>query len=59
MRRRWLALAAAAALLALGGCTATKGPLWTPDQPRNGATQPVDPIYGTPIPGYPYIDGGG
>jgi predicted small lipoprotein YifL len=46
-----------AALLALGGCAETKGPLWTPDSPRNGATQPVDPVYGTPIPGYPQMNG--
>jgi predicted small lipoprotein YifL len=58
MRRRWLALAAAAALLVLGGCADTsKGPLWTPDSPRNGATQPVDPALGTPIPGYPQMNG--
>jgi predicted small lipoprotein YifL len=46
------------ALLALGGCATSHGPLWTPDSPRNGATQPVDPVLGTPIPGYPNIDGG-
>jgi predicted small lipoprotein YifL len=57
MRRQMLALTMV--LLALAACTATStGPLWTPDTPRNGATQPVDPVYGTPIPGYPLINGG-
>ncbi|HXY99866.1 MAG TPA: hypothetical protein VEI03_07680 [Stellaceae bacterium] len=58
MRKRSIFLALAAALLALGGCTPTHGPLWTPDSPRNGAQQPVDPVYGTPIPGYPDVNGG-
>ena len=44
-------------LSALAGCATSKGPLWTPDSPRNGATQPVDPVYGTPIPGYPPVNG--
>jgi predicted small lipoprotein YifL len=44
-------------LLTLGGCATSTGPLWTPDSPRNGATQPVDPVYGTPIPGYPNVTG--
>ncbi|MGO8917382.1 MAG: hypothetical protein ACLQJR_15860 [Stellaceae bacterium] len=57
MHGRSIALVLAAALMALAGCTATKGPLWGPDSPRNGAQQPVDPIYGTPIPGYPTING--
>lgn len=46
------------ALLALGGCAETHGPLWSPNSPRNGAQQPVDPVYGTPIPGYPDVNGG-
>jgi hypothetical protein len=33
-------------------------PMWGPGSPRNGALQPVDPVYGTPIPGYPTINGG-
>ena len=53
MRMMRLALA----LLALGGCATSHGPLWTPDSPRNGATQPVDPTLGTPIPGYPQMNG--
>ena len=54
-------LAAAGLLLLaslLGGCADTGGPAWGPNTPRNGADQPVNPIYGTPIPGYPTINGG-
>ncbi|MGO8918144.1 MAG: hypothetical protein ACLQJR_19760 [Stellaceae bacterium] len=43
---------AAALSLPLGGCHDTH-PLYGPDTPRNGAGTPVDPIYGTPIPGAP------
>jgi hypothetical protein len=51
------AVVAMAALLA--ACTLPPPmPLWGPDSPRNGAQQPVDPVYGTPIPGYPTINGG-
>jgi hypothetical protein len=49
------ALASGAVLLAARVDTT---PLWGPDSPRNGAQQPVDPVYGTPIPGYPPINGG-
>jgi hypothetical protein len=28
-------------------------PTWGPNSPRNGAGQPVDPVLGTVIPGYP------
>jgi hypothetical protein len=49
------ALAGGAVLLA--ACSDTT-PLWGPDSPRNGAQQPVDPVYGTPIPGDPLINGG-
>jgi hypothetical protein len=52
---RTLAPAGVALLLAACGDTT---PLWRPDSPRNGAQQPVDPVYGTPIPGYPLINGG-
>ena len=46
--------------LTLAACGASQGPpLWGPDSPRNGANEPVDPIYGTPIPGYPSTTGGG
>ena len=38
--------------LALAACGPTT-PLWGPDSFRNGAGEPVDPVYGTPIPGYP------
>lgn len=36
--------------LLLGGCNDAH-PLYGPDAPRNGANMPVDPIYGTPLPG--------
>jgi predicted small lipoprotein YifL len=49
------ALIAAALSLTLAAC-ADKTPLWGPNSPRNGAMQPVDPVYGTPIPGYPTIN---
>jgi len=52
-----MALALAGAALSLAACGDTT-PLWGPDSPRNGAQQPVDPVYGTPIPGYPLINGG-
>jgi hypothetical protein len=49
---------AAVLSIVLGACATSHGPLWTPASPRNGADQPVDPVYGTPIPGYPTINGG-
>lgn len=54
-----VAVALTVSVLALGACTATQGPLYGPNSPRNGALEPVDPIYGTPIPGYPSTTGGG
>jgi predicted small lipoprotein YifL len=42
-------LAIALALTACGPTT----PLWSPQSFRNGAGEPVDPVYGTPVPGYP------
>jgi hypothetical protein len=59
MRRPWAApamiLAGLGALLVvLAGCGPAT-PTWGPNSPRNGAGQPVDPIYGTPIPGYPSL----
>jgi hypothetical protein len=45
-----------AAALLVAGCAATRGPAWGPNSPRNGADQPVDPVYGTPIPGYPTVN---
>jgi predicted small lipoprotein YifL len=59
MQARSITLALAAALSLLCGCAETKGPLWGPNSPRNGAQQPVDPVYGTPIPGYPAVNGCG
>jgi hypothetical protein len=38
--------------LCVGAC-AQATPAWGPGTPRNGAGQPVDAIYGTPLPGYP------
>lgn len=51
-------LALAALVLVLGGCAAAT-PSFGPSSPRNGAGQPMDPIYGTPIPGYPLVNGRG
>lgn len=50
-----IALVAASALL--WGCNDAH-PLYGPDTPRDGAGRPVDPIYGTPIPGTPSGGGG-
>lgn len=47
----------AALALLLAGCGDTH-PLYGPDTPRNGRGQPVDPIYGTPLPGTPLGNGG-
>ncbi|MGO8915274.1 MAG: hypothetical protein ACLQJR_05150 [Stellaceae bacterium] len=44
-----IVLAAVMSLL-LGGCHDAH-PLYGPDTPRDGTGRPVDPIYGTPIPG--------
>jgi hypothetical protein len=51
-----IALAAALFLL-LGGCHDAH-PLYGPDTPRDGNGAPVDPVYGTPIPGAPAGDFG-
>ena len=48
------ALAFAAFLL--GACGPTT-PMWGPNSIRDGTGAPVDPIYGTPIPGYPLTNG--
>lgn len=52
------AAAALGAMLLLAGCAPSTGPMWGPNSPRNGAGQPVDPVYGTPIPGYTTPYGG-
>lgn len=39
-----------AAALLLASCGDTH-PLFTPNTPRDGAGRPVDPVYGTPLPG--------
>jgi hypothetical protein len=52
-------VAALAALgIMLGACGMASTPLYGPDTPRNGADQPVDSVYGTPLPGYPSGRGG-
>ncbi len=43
------------AAMALAGCVPGP-PLFGPDTPRNGAGQPVDPVYGLPLPGYPLLN---
>lgn len=48
---RLMMFACIAGMILLAGCV-DPSPLWNPNSPRNGAGQPVDPIYGTPIPGY-------
>lgn len=48
-----VALCALAVLLS--GCADTH-PNWGPTTPRNGAGQPVDSVYGTPVPGYPTVN---
>ncbi len=55
-RLRIRTLLGGAVLLALAGCASNGPPLFGPDTPRNGAGQPVDPVYGTPLPpGYPLV----
>lgn len=44
-------------LAAMLGACGDPDPLYGPGSPRDGAGRPVDPIYGTPLPGYP-IGGG-
>jgi hypothetical protein len=41
-------------VVVLAGCTAQSGP----DAPKNLLGQEVDPVYGTPVPGTPPINGG-
>jgi hypothetical protein len=56
MRGAMLTALVATALL-LGGCNDAH-PLYGPNTPRDGAGRPVDPIYGTPLPGTPSGNGG-
>jgi outer membrane biogenesis lipoprotein LolB len=46
----------AAAVVVLAGCSAQTSR--RPDAPKNLLGQEVDPIYGTPVPGTPTINGG-
>jgi hypothetical protein len=48
----WPLAAILALALLLAACGPTT-PVYGPKSFRNGAGQPVDPIYGTPVPGYP------
>jgi hypothetical protein len=57
MPTRLALLVLSMAALSLAGCAGAT-PMWGPNSPRNGAGQPVDPIYGTPIPGYTTPYGG-
>lgn len=50
--KRLIMMACIAGMALLAGCAVDSNPLWTTSSPRNGAGQPVNPIYGTPIPGY-------
>ena len=52
VRPALLAAGIVSVAMLLGGCSATQGPLFGPESPRDGAGRPVDPIYGTPLPGY-------
>ena len=56
LRSRAVSLVAAALALLVGACNLPPPtPMWGLGSPRNGADQPVDPVYGTSIPGYPLI----
>jgi len=46
-----------AAVLLLGGCGGTT-PVRIPNPPRDLAGRPVDPVYGTTLPGTPSYTGG-
>ena len=46
------ALLLAGLAILIAGC-AEATPTFGPGTPRNGAGEPVDAVYGTPIPGYP------
>ena len=56
LRPRLLMMMAMALLLA--GC-AEASTAGRPGAPLNGAGQPVDPVYGTSVPGTPMTTGGG
>ena len=49
-RRGVTRMALAAAALLLAGCQDAT-PLYGPNSPHDGMGRPVDPIYGTPLPG--------
>jgi hypothetical protein len=51
-RRRWRIMIVLLSIAVLAACSEAS-PLYGPNSPRDGAGRPVDPIYGTPVPGYP------
>jgi len=50
-RSAWIAVIVAAPLVLGGGCSAPRDPMYGPNAPHNAFGQPVDPIYGTQLPG--------
>jgi hypothetical protein len=50
IRSTCAAALAIAPLILLGACGPTD-PRYGPDAPKNGFAQPVDPVYGTQLPG--------
>ena len=51
LRSAWIAVVIAAPLLLLGGCSTPRDPAYGPNASRNAFGQPVDPVYGTQLPG--------
>jgi hypothetical protein len=57
IRSAFAALALAASSLWLGGCSTAPDATAASDPPHNSLGQPVNPTYGTPLPGSgPYYD---
>lgn len=57
MRIRLRRLGLVAAVFLLAGC-GDAHPLYAPDTPRDATGRPVDPVYGTPVPGTMSYGGG-
>ena len=57
-RLRPVPIALVAVAILLAGCN-DPNPFYGPDTPRDGAGRPVDPIYGTSLPGTQAGNGGG
>jgi len=51
-RRRWRIVIVLLSIVVLAAC-GDATPLYGPNTPRDGVGRPVDPVYGTPLPGYP------